>query len=69
MWTLCVIFPESQRARANLSGLFGRWSTDNLVLNDHKVAEDLKRVIERELQDEVDARPDGQSNVSRPYAL
>ena len=43
----------------------GRWSCDNLVLNDHKVAEQLKRVIKRELQDEVDARPDGQKNVSR----
>ena len=43
----------------------GRWSIDNLVLNDRKVADDLKRVIKRELQDEVDARPDGQSNVSR----
>ena len=42
----------------------GRWSSDNLVLNDHKVAEDLKRVIKRELQDELDARPNGQSNVS-----
>ena len=54
MWTLYFIFPESQSARTDLSG---------------QVAEDLKRVIERELQDEVDARPDGQSNVSRPYAL
>ena len=35
------------------------------MLNDHKVAEDSKRVIKRELQDEVDARPDGQKNVSR----
>ena len=43
----------------------GRWSCDNLVLNDHKVAEQLKRVIKRELQGEVDARPDGQKNVSR----
>ena len=50
MWTLYFIFPESQSARTDLSG---------------QVAEDLKRVIERELQDEVDARPDGQSNVSR----
>ena len=33
------------------------------MLNDHKVAEELKRVIKRELQDEVDAKPDGQSNV------
>ena len=50
----------------DLSYLFGgRWSTNNLVLNDHKVAQDLKRVIKRELQDEVGARPDGQSNVSR----
>ena len=47
----------------------GQWSTDNLVLNDHKVAQDLKRVIKRELQDEVDARPDGQSNVSRQAFL
>ena len=31
------------------------------MLNDHKVAEQLKRVIKRELQDEVD----GQKNVSR----
>ena len=29
------------------------------------MAEDLKRVIKRELQDEVDARPDGQKNVRR----
>ena len=44
----------------------GRWSCDNLVLNDHKVAEQLKRVIKQELQDEVDARPEGgQKNVSR----
>ena len=35
------------------------------MLNDHKVAERLKRVIKQELQDEVDARPDGQKNVSR----
>ena len=42
-----------------------QWSCDNLVLNDHKVVERLKRVIKQELQDEVDARPDGQKNVSR----
>ena len=42
-----------------------QWSRDNLLLNDHKVAEQLKRVIKEELQDEVDARPDGQKNVSR----
>ena len=33
------------------------------MLNDHKVAEEFKRVIKRELQDEVDAKPDRQSNV------
>ena len=38
-----------------LKARVGRWSIDNLVLNDHKVAEDLERVIKRELQDEVDA--------------
>ena len=59
----------SEDAGHGVCGALRRWSIDNLVLNDHKVAEDLKRVIERELQDEVDARPDGQSNVSRPYAL
>ena len=43
-----------------------QWSCDNLVLNDQKVAEQLKQVIKQELQDEVDARPDGgQKNVSR----
>ena len=30
-----------------------------------KGEQDLKRLIKRELQDEVDARPDGQSNVSQ----
>ena len=35
------------------------------MLNDQKVAEQLKQVIKQELQDEVDARPDGQKNVSR----
>ena len=36
------------------------------MLNDQKVAEQLKRVIKQELQDEVDARPEGgQKNVSR----
>ena len=43
--------------------------SDNLVLNDHKVADQLKRVIKQELQDEVDARPDGQKNVSRQAFL
>ena len=57
----------SQKARAQeqtYQDFLGRWSTDNLVLNDHKVAQELKRVIKRELQDKVDAQPDGQSNVS-----
>ena len=34
-----------------------------------KREQDLKRVIKRELQDEVDARPDGQSNLSRQAFL
>ena len=42
-----------------------RWSIDNLLLNDQKVAEDLKRVIKRDLQHEVDDRPDEQRKVSR----
>ena len=45
------------------------WSIDNLVLNNHKVAEDLKRVIKRELQDKVDALPEGQRNVSRQACM
>ena len=61
-----VLFLLKARAQGKTYQHFlGRWSIDNLVLNDHKVAEDLKRVITREIQDEVDARPDGQSNVSR----
>ena len=55
----------SEDAGHGVCGALRRWSIDNLVLNDHKVAEDLKRVIKGELQDEVDAQPDGQSNVSR----
>ena len=58
-------FSGKSERRADLSRLFGTWSIDNLVLNDHKVTEDLRRVIKPELQDEVDARPGGQSNVSR----
>ena len=64
-----LFFLKARAQGQTYQDFLGRWSIDNLVLNDHKVAEDLKRVIERELQDEVDARPDGQSNVSRPYAL
>jgi len=61
-----ALFFLKARARGQTHQDFlGRWSIDNLVLNNHKVAEDLKRAIKRELQDEVDARPDGQSNVSR----
>ena len=61
-----VLFLLKARAQGQTyQDFLGRWSIDNLVLNDRKVAEDLKRVITREIQDEVDARPDGQSNVSR----
>ena len=36
------------------------------MLNNQKVAEQLKRVIKQEVQDEVDARPEGgQKNVNR----
>ena len=64
-----LFFMKARAQGQTYQDFLGRWSSENLVLNDHIVAEDLKRVIKRELQDEVDARPDGQSNVSRPYAL
>ena len=59
-----LFFLKARAQRQAYQDFLGRWSIDNLVLNDHKVADDLKWV-KRELQDEVDARPDGQSNVSR----
>ena len=60
-----LFFLKARAQRQTYQDFLGRWSIDNLVLNDHKVAEDLKRVIKRELQDEVDAQPNGQTNVSR----
>jgi len=60
-----LFFLKARAQGQTYQDFLGRWSSDNLVLNDHKVAEDLKRVIKRELQDEVDARPDGQKNASR----
>ena len=60
-----LFFLKGRAQGQTYQDVLGRWSIDNLLLNDHKVAEDLKWVIKRELQDEVDARPDGQSNESR----
>ena len=54
-----LFFLKARAQRKTYQDFLGRWSIDNLVLNDHNVAEDLKRVIQSELQDEVDARPDG----------
>ena len=61
-----VLFFLKARAQGQTyEDFLGRCCTNNLVVNDHKVAQDLRRVIKRELQDEVDAPPEGQSNVSR----
>ena len=60
-----LFFLKARAQGQTCQDLLGRWSIDNLVLNDRKVAENLKRVIKRELQDVLDARPDGQSNLSR----
>ena len=59
-----LFFLKARAQGQTYHGFLGRWSSYNSVLNDHKVAVDLKRVIKHELQDEVDARPNGQSNVS-----
>ena len=60
-----LFFLKARAQGRSYQEFLSQWSCDNLVLNDHKVAEQLKRVIKQELQDEVDARPDGQKNVSR----
>ena len=60
-----LFFLKARAQGQTYQDFLGRWSIDNFVLNDQKVAQDLKRVIKRELQDEVDVRPDGQKNVSR----
>ena len=57
-----LFFLKARAQGQTYQDFLGRWSIDNLVLNDHKVAEDMKRVIK---QDEVDDRADGKSNVSR----
>ena len=60
-----LFFLKARAQGQSYQEFWGQWSCDNLVLNDHKVADQLKRVIKQELQDELDARPDGQKNVSR----
>ena len=55
-----VLFFLKARAQGrSYQEFLSQWSCDNLVLNDHKVAEQLKQVIKQELQDEVDARSEG----------
>ena len=44
-----LFFLKARAQRQTYQDFLGRWSIDNLVLNDYKVTEDLKRVIEREL--------------------
>ena len=46
-----LFFLKARAQGQTYQKFLGRWSSDNLVLNDHKVAEDLKRVITRESQD------------------
>ena len=61
-----LFFLKARAQGQSYQDFLGQWSCDNLVMNDQKVAEQLKRVIKQELQDEVDARPEGgQTNVSR----
>ena len=47
-----LFFLKARAQGQTYQDFLGRWSIDNLVLNDHKVTEHLKRVIKRELQDE-----------------
>ena len=61
-----LFFLKARAQGQSYQDFLGQWSCDNLVLNDQKVADRLKRVIKQEVQDEVDARPEGgQKNVSR----
>ena len=48
-----LFFLKTRAQGQSYKDFLGRRSTDNLVLNDHKVAQDLKQVIKRELRDEV----------------
>lgn len=50
-----LFFLKARAQGQSYQEFLGRWSSDNLVFNDHKVAEELKRVIKRELRDEVNA--------------
>ena len=63
-----LFFLKARAQGQSYQDFLGQWRCDNLVLNDHKVAERLKRLIKQELQDEVDARPDGQKK-SEPTGL
>ena len=60
-----LFFMKAWAQGQTYQNFLGPRSSDNLVLNDHKVAQELKGVIKRELRGEVDAKPGGQSNVSR----
>ena len=44
-----LFFLKARAQGQTYQDFLGRWSIDNLVLNDYKVTQDLKRVIEREL--------------------
>ena len=63
-----LFFLKARAQGQTYQKFLGRWSSDNLVLNDHKVVEDLKRVIKRESQDNGCPKPSKRPRAIKGWA-
>ena len=50
-----------------MQDFLARWQGDNMVLNDHRVSQEIRGLIKEELDEEDTLPPSVQSNRSRQY--
>lgn len=61
-----LMFLKAKARGCTFQEFLSRWNGYNLVINDRRVAQDLKRLIKEELYDTLNGSPSrGQSSVSR----
>lgn len=61
-----LMFLKAKARGCTFQEFLSRWNSYNLVINDRRVAQDLKRLIKEELYDTLNGSPSrGQSSVSR----
>ena len=64
-----LLYLKARARGQTMQDFLARWRGDNLVLNDHLVSQEIKRLIKQDLDEEDTLPPSVQTNRSRQYCI